>query len=72
MTKRRSACQVLFDVIVKFDIFGRDMDSQHNFANIKLFKTVLGALLSVLFLGTLAVYSVYKFNNMTLYNDTNI
>ena len=72
MAKRKSFCKVLVKFLVKFDLFGRDLDSQHNFANIKLFKTLFGALLSVLFLSTLTMYSIFKFKTMLLFNDTNI
>ena len=70
--KRKSVTSHLKDVVVKFDVFGRALDEQHNFANIKLFKTIFGALLSVSFIVILATYTWYKFDNMKRYNDTNI
>ena len=35
MAKSKSFCKELVNFLVKFDLFGRDLDSQHNFANIK-------------------------------------
>ena len=70
--KSKSFPTHLSDIIVKFDVFGRALDDQHNFANIKLFKTLFGTFLSITFIGILATYTAYKFDNMQRYNDTNI
>ena len=69
---KRSICEVLKQFIMKFDLFGREMDSAHNYANIKLFKNIFGTVLSIIFLGLLLNYTVYKFDNMRRFNDTNI
>ena len=50
--------QILDKVVLSFDIFGRDMDSQH--IGIKLFKTYFGTILSMLFMGMLLNYTIYK------------
>ena len=71
-SKKKSITSHLKSVIVKFDVFGRALDEKHNHTHIKLFKTIFGALLSVSFIVILATYTVYKFDNMRRYNDTNI
>ena len=70
--KKKTVCQVLKKIVLSFDIFGRDMDSQYDIDGIKLFKTFFGTILSILFLGILINYTIYKFESMMLFNDTNI
>ena len=70
--KKKTVCQVLKKVVLSFDLFGRDMDSQYDIDGIKLFKTFFGTFLSILFLGILILYTIYKFESMRLFNDTNI
>ena len=48
------------------------MDSEYNYANIKLFKSLFGTILSIIFVGLLLNYTVYKLENMRTVNDTNI
>ena len=69
---KRSICENLKQLFMKFDFFGREMDSAHNYANLKLFKSLFGTILSILFFGTLLNYTVYKFDNMRKFDDTNI
>ena len=58
--------------MIKLDLFGRDMDSVYNIEGIKLFKSLFGTVLSIIFLAVLLNYTVYKFESMKEYNDTNL
>ena len=70
--KKKSFCKILKHLTRKLDLFGRDMDSAYNIEGIKLFKTLFGTFLSIIFLGMLVNYTIYKFDNMRQFNDTNI
>ena len=59
--KKRTNCDKLKDLIARFDIFGADMDALYNVEAIKLFKTVFGAVLTVIFLSILINYTIYKY-----------
>ena len=48
------------------------MDSAYNIEGIKLFKSLFGTVLSIIFLAVLLNYTVYKFNSMKDFNDTNL
>ena len=62
--KNKSACEVLKGSFKRFDLFGSEMDSDHNYANIQLFKSLFGTILTIIFLGLILNYTVYKFENM--------
>ena len=47
------------------------MNNNHN-DGIKIYRTVLGATLSIIFFVVLAMYTVFKFESLLKYNDTNI
>ena len=70
--QKRSCCQKVKEVLLKLDLFGRDMDSAYNIEGIKLFKSLFGTVLSIIFLAVLLNYTVYKFNSMKDFNDTNL
>ena len=70
--KNKSVYEVLKEMFKNLDFLGSEMDSQHNYANIKLFKSIFGTILSIIFVGLLLNYTIYKLENMRTVNDTNI
>ena len=49
------------------------MDAGHNYANDSIsFKTIFGASLSIIYIGVLLNYLVYKYDSMIKFTDTNI
>ena len=61
----------MHSIVTKFDIFGADLDNNHN-NGIKIYRSILGAILSVFFIVVLATYSAFKYNCLLMYNDSNI
>ena len=70
--KNTSVCKTMQKLLEKLDLFGRNMDSEHNYANKKLFKSLFGTVLSIIFVGLVLNYAFYKFENMIEVTDTNI
>ena len=57
----------------KFDILGGALDHEHNYANESIpFRTLFGAVISIIYIGVLLNYLVYKYDSMIKFNDTNI
>ena len=60
------------DVVKEFDMFGSEMDAQFAIDDIHLYKSFLGTFLTVIFLTVMGLYTIYKYEVMRMYNDTNV
>ena len=67
----KSPCAKLREITVKFDLFGFMLDKKQ-LDGLSLYKSILGTLVTLIFLTILLLYSIYTYNSMRLYNDTNI
>ena len=71
--KKRPICEVLKKLLKKFDILGGGMDDAHNYANERIpFRNLFGTVLTIIYIGVLLNYLVYKYDSMLRFNDTNI
>ena len=69
--RARSPCSQIRDIAVRLDLFGYVLDKKQ-IDGLKLYRSIFGTLLTLVFLTILVGYTVYKYNSMRLYNDTNI
>ena len=72
-SKKRSKIGTIFkNAITDLDMFGTEMDAQFQIDDIHLYKSFLGTLLTVLFVVTMGMYTIYKYQIMKHYNDTSV
>ena len=70
--KRIGICTKLKNAITEFDMFGGEMDAQFQIDDIHLYKSILGTVLTVVFITLMGLYTIYKYQIMVSYNDTNV
>ena len=62
---------MLRDIVLKFDLFGQILDEEHR-DGLKIYRSLFGTALSIFFFTILILYTVFKYQSMNKYNDTNI
>ena len=70
--KRTRLATKFRNTITEFDLFGKEMDDQFQIDDIHLYKSILGTLLTVFFISLMGLYTIYKYQIMVTYNDTNV
>ena len=70
--KPRSCCSQIHDITIKFDLFGSLLDRDQIVDGLRLYRSIFGTLITIAFFTVLITYSIFKYNAMKLYNDTNI
>ena len=53
-------------------MFGSEMDAQFQIDDIHLYKSIFGTVLTVFFITLMGLYTIYKYQIMVSYNDTNV
>ena len=62
---------MIHDIAIKFDLFGYILDKKQ-VDGLKLYRSVFGTLITLIFLAVLIFYTIFKYNALRFYNDTNI
>ena len=69
--KKKGSCNILYRTIIRLDLFGYILEKKHT-DGLKLYRSLMGSVMSVTLLIVMMLYTVYKYNAMLRYNDTNL
>ena len=69
--RKKGHCPLLYKSVIRLDLFGYILEKKTE-DGLKLYKSLVGSLMSVTLLVVMMLYTVYKYNAMLRYNDTNL
>ena len=64
-------CSLLYRAVIRMDLFGYILEKKHT-DGLKLYRSLVGTVMSVTLLIVMMLYTMYKYNAMLRYNDTNL